>query len=129
MTTDLWYLAASVALTWAFIMVAATPGMFTHGIGWAFGNREHHPELEGASGRAKRLAANMNENLPLITALVLLAHVSGKAGDLSAMGAMVFFYGRVGHAVCYLAGVHVVRTLSWGVSVAGMFMIGASLFA
>ena len=127
MTTDLWYLAASVALTWTFIMVAATPGLLQNGLRWGFGNRDERPPLVGAAGRSQRLAANMNENLPLITALVLLAHVSGKAGDLSALGAQVFFFGRIAHAVCYLAGLHVVRTVSWAVSVAGLFMIGAAL--
>ncbi len=125
MTTDLWMLAASVALTWILIMVAATK----NGLVWAAANRDEAPPMTGAAGRADRLASNMLENLPLFTALVLTAHVSGTADDLSAQGAQVFFYARIGHAACYLIGIPWLRTLVWAVSVAGMGMIGASIFS
>ena len=128
MTIDLWYLAATVAMAWLLIMVAATPGILRNGLGWALGSREVTPEATGFEGRSKRLAANMSENLPLFASLVLVAHVSGSAGSQSALGVQIFFFARVAHALCYLIGIPGLRTASWAVSVAGMAVIGASLF-
>ena len=65
----------------------------------------------------------MLENLVLFAALVLIAAVSGKANATTAMGAMIFFWGRLAHAVVYLIGIPWLRTVCWSVSVIGMVMI------
>ena len=126
MTTDLWMLVAAVGLTWALIMVAATPSVAKNPT-WAVGNREAPLAVPAWAERAKRTSANMQENLPLFTALVLVAHVSGQADSLSALGAQIFVGARVVHAGIYIAGVPMIRTLVWLVSVVGMGMIAASL--
>jgi uncharacterized MAPEG superfamily protein len=127
MTPDLWMLAAAVALTWAQIMLAATPSvLFSRE--WAFGNRDGKIERAPWVARADRAAQNMKENLPLFTALVLLAHVSGESDASSALGAQLFVGARVLHGAVYLAGIPYLRTLLWAVSVAGMLLIESSLF-
>ncbi len=75
-------------------------------------------------GRPRRRAhLNMIENLVLFAALVLIAAVAGKANATTAMGAMIFFWGRLAYAVIYLVGIPWLRTLAWFVSVIGMAMI------
>ena len=127
MTPDLWMFAAAVALTWGQIMLAATPGVLFN-MSWAIGNREEEIEQAPWAARADRAAQNMKENLPLFTALVLLAHVSGEADASSALGAQIFVAARVAHAAVYVAGIPYLRTLIWAVSVAGMALIASSLF-
>ncbi len=127
MTTDLWMLAASVALTWVLIMAAATPTVLTNPL-WAMGNRETPLDPSPVASRLARTAENMKENLPLFAALVLVAHVSGEADATSALGAQIFFGARVLHAVIYIAGIPKIRTPVWLVSVIGMGMVGAALF-
>jgi len=127
MTPDLWMLAAAVALTWGQIMLAATPAVLFNK-SWAIGNREGKIEQAPWAARADRAAQNMKENLPLFTALVLLAHVSGEADASSALGAQIFVAARVAHAAVYVAGIPYLRTLIWAVSVAGMALIASSLF-
>ena len=127
MTPDLWMLAAAVALTWAQIMFATTPGVLKD-VTWAAGNRDKKLDQPGWVSRADRAAQNRKENLPLFTALVLLAHVSGEADATSALGAQVFVGARVVHGAVYVAGIPYARTVIWGVSVAGMAMIASSLF-
>jgi uncharacterized MAPEG superfamily protein len=63
----------------------------------------------------------------LFAALVLIAVASGKANAMTAMGAMVFFWGRLAYAVIYLAGIAWLRTAAWFVSVIGMALIAIEL--
>ena len=63
----------------------------------------------------------------VFAALVLIAAVAGKANAMTAMGAMIFFWGRVAYAVIYLAGIAWLRTAAWGVSVIGMILIAIEL--
>ncbi len=65
----------------------------------------------------------MLENLPVFAALVLVANVSGAANETTALGATIFFWGRVAHAAVSIAGVPWVRTAAFAVSLAGLLMI------
>ena len=70
----------------------------------------------------------MLENLVLFAILVLVAHAAGRANEMTALGAMLFFYGRLAHAIVYIAGVPWVRTAAWTVSVVGLLLIAVPLF-
>jgi uncharacterized MAPEG superfamily protein len=72
------------------------------------------------------IALNLNavETFAPFAALVLIAHVSGKANAMTAFWAMSFFWLRLAHAVIYLLAVPYVRTLVFTlgfVAVAGIF--------
>ena len=45
----------------------------------------------------------------------------------TALGATVFFWARVAYAVVYIAGIPWVRTAVWGVSLAGILLVGSQL--
>ena len=127
MTIDLVYLVWTVALTVVLVLVAVTAAMLQVGLPALAGNREKVPALSGFAGRADRLHRNMLENLPLFVALVLVAAVAHRSNGATAAGAALFFWARVAHALIYLIGVPWLRTLAWGVSVAGMVIIFAQL--
>ena len=123
MTTDLTMLLMTAGLHWVLIMAGAMPRLAANGLRWGLGNREdgsegHAPWVE----RAHRASVNLQENLILFAIVVLVVHVTGRANDESALGAQVFFWARVGHAVVYLAGIPVLRTVAWLVSLAGLLM-------
>lgn len=124
MTTDLWMLACTALLCLLLPLVylvgrVKTPG----GMRWGLGNRDAPLEMPPWVGRAERAHANLLENLPAFAALVLVAHVSGKAGALSALGAIIFFAARIAHAVVYIAGLVGVRTLVFITGLAGLLLI------
>mgnify|MGYP006192672237 CR=1 FL=1 len=48
-------------------------------------------------------------------------------GGMTAMGAMIFFWGRLAYAVIYIAGIAWLRTVAWFVSVIGMALIAIEL--
>jgi uncharacterized MAPEG superfamily protein len=128
MSPDLKYLLFSVVLAFVQVLIAAMAAQSQVGLVPLAGNRDSLPELTGIAGRAKRAHLNMIENLVLFTALVLIAAVAGKANAATAMGAAVFFWARLAHAIIYLIGIPWLRTLAWAVSVIGMIIIAVQLF-
>jgi len=128
MSLDLKYLLFSVLLTFVQVLISAASANQAVGLTALAGNREDMPPLTGFAGRAKRAHLNMIENMVLFTALVLIAHVAGKANAMTAMGALVFFWARLVYALIYLLGVPWLRTVAWAVSVIGMAMIALQLF-
>lgn len=127
MSPDLKYLLFSVILTFVQMLVAAMGANQAVGLPTLAGNREGLPEIRGWAGRAKRAHLNMVENMVLFAALVLIAVVAGKANAMTAMGAAIFFWGRVAYAVIYVAGIAWLRTAAWFVSVIGMVLIAIEL--
>lgn len=129
MTPELLYLLWSVALTVVLVVVATLGAMQQVGLPKLVGNREHMPELEGWAGRAERAHRNMLESLVLFAILVLAARALNVSNSLTVLGAQLFFWGRVAHAILYIAGITWVRTAAWAVSVVGLLLIFLQLIA
>ncbi|WP_439101648.1 MAPEG family protein [Congregibacter sp.] len=89
-------------------------------------NRDDLPEATPLGGRAERAANNTIEALVLFVPLALTAQVAGSA-DTVTLGATVFFWARVVYLPVYLVGIPVVRSLVWGVGVAGLAMMVMAL--
>jgi uncharacterized MAPEG superfamily protein len=130
MTVDLWMLVYS-ALLCALIPNVSVFGLsrIPGGMAWGFGNRDTPLEVPGWVERARRAHANMVENLPVFAALVLVAHVAGKADSMTALGSQIFFIARVAHAAIYIAGIPYLRTLAFFVGVIGEVMILIRIFS
>jgi len=77
--------------------------------------------------RMRSAHSNLTENLIPFAALVLAVHVAGLANEMTAMGAMVFFWARVAHVIVYTLGIPVARTLTFAAGLVGCLMI-ASVF-
>jgi uncharacterized MAPEG superfamily protein len=74
--------------------------------------------------RADRTYLNAVEAFAPFAALIIVAHISGKANPMTAFWAMWFFWMRLVHAVVYLLAVPYLRTLVFTlgfVAVAGIF--------
>ncbi len=128
MATDLTMLVWSAVLCLALPVTylvgrAQVPG----GLAWGFGNRERPLAVPAWAGRAQRAHANLVENLAPFAALVLAAHASGRANAATALGATLFFWGRVAHAAVYIAGIPYLRTAVFFVATAGELVILAQL--
>lgn len=112
LTTDLRMLVYTSVL--AFILplaYGAARAMTPGGLTWGMGNRDGEKvALPAWSLRAERAHANLLENLAPFAILVLVAHLSGQASDVTALAARIFFWARVAHALVYIAGITRVRT-------------------
>ena len=127
MSTDLTMLAYSALLTLLLAIPGTVALILEKGLNTAAGNRDQSDPLAEWGERGLRAHRNMLENLPVFAALVLVAHVSGVANEATAFGAVLFFWGRVAHAVVYIAGVPWVRTAAFVVSLIGLLRIAGEI--
>ena len=128
MTPDLQMLVWSAALALVQMLVAVVMAQGQVGLPLLAGNREDLPRLTGWAGRAQRAHLNMLESLAVFAIVVLVAHVAGRANAVTALGAGMFFWGRLAYALVYLVGVPWLRTAVWAFSIAGVVMIMSQLF-
>src|SRR5438552_14901770 len=103
MTPELIYLVWSAVLTFVLMLIAVSGATLQVGLPTLAGNREGIPDMTSWAGRAERAHSNMLENLVLFAILVLVAHAAGARNGMTLLGAQLFFWGRVGHAVLYIA--------------------------
>ena len=129
MTTDLSMLVLT-ALLCLLMPVAYLVGRSGRpgGLAWGFGNRDVPLDVAPWVRRGERAHANLVENLAPFAILVLVAHVVGKANGTTALGATLFFWGRVAHAALYIAGLPYVRTAAFFVGTAGELLILSQLW-
>jgi uncharacterized MAPEG superfamily protein len=130
MTTELIMLAWTLVLALAQILIVATMRSSETGLAYNMGARDGPaPPMRPATARMQRAQANLFETLPLFAAAVLIAHVAGRESELSAWGSIAFFGARVLYVPLYAFGVPVVRSLVWGVSLAGLAMVLAAILS
>jgi uncharacterized MAPEG superfamily protein len=123
MTPELIYLVWSAVLTFVLMLIAVSGATLQVGLPTLAGNREGMPDMTSWAGRAERAHSNMLENVVLFAILVLVAQAAGVRNGMTLLGAQLFFWGRVGHAVLYIAGIPWARTAAWVVSVVGLILI------
>ena len=128
MTPDLQMLVWSAALALVQMLVAVAGAQSQLGLPMLAGNREDLPAVTGWAGRARRAHLNMLESLVVFAIVVLVAQIAGRANETTALGAMLFFWGRLAYAVIYVAGIPWLRTAVWAVSVAGILLVFSQLF-
>jgi uncharacterized MAPEG superfamily protein len=125
MSTDLKYLAFTAMLTAALWIPYIVCQVLTNGFLSAGNYVDPAPRPVPLWGkRADRTYMNAVETFAPFAALVIVAHLTGKANPMTAFWAQSFFWLRVAHAVVYLAGIPFIRTLIFTlgfVCVAGIF--------
>lgn len=127
MTPELDLLLWSVILTFVLILIPAGEALRRNGAKAQGGARDNLPEPSIFNRRATRLYKNMLENMVLFASLVIITHLAEASNSMTLLGAQIFFYARVAHAVIYLAGWPMIRPLAWFASVIGMGMIAWQL--
>jgi uncharacterized MAPEG superfamily protein len=124
MTTEYQMLLWTVILGLVQLVIHVLVAIKARGLGWAFSPRDAAmPRLEGVGGRLDRAFYNLLETFPFFAAVVLVAGNLGVHNSMTTLGAQVFFWARVVYIPVYAAGLPVVRTGVWGVSVVGIVMV------
>lgn len=124
LTTDLRMLTYSTLLCLMLWIPYILAGIGVRGLVRMTGNPQgDYADLPQWAQRTHRAHMNLVENLAPFAALVLVAHLSGTANEITALGARLFFWARVVHAGVYMAGIPWVRTLSFAAGWAGNLII------
>lgn len=128
MTVELTYLVWSALLAIVQLLIASAGTLSRVGLDTAVGNREDMPaSLPGWVGRARRAHANLLENLVVFAILVIAAHLADRNNDMTALGALIFFWARLAFVVAYVLGITWVRSILWFAGFAGMILIALQL--
>jgi uncharacterized MAPEG superfamily protein len=124
MNLDLAMLVASCVLCLVQIVIASHASSLQRGYRWTASARDTEmPPLTGIAGRLERASRNFLETFPVFVAAVLLVHLLGRQGVLSAWGAVLYFISRLIYLPLYAAGVPIVRSLVWNVAFVGIVLV------
>jgi uncharacterized MAPEG superfamily protein len=118
------------ALGWAVVLgilqmlLAATASTSQRGLKWNVSARDGQaPPLTGAAARLQRAWANFLETFPLFAAAVLAVVLLHRQSPSTALGAQLYLWARVLYVPLYAAGIPYLRSLVWGVAMAGIGML------
>ncbi len=123
MSIELTMLLWVVILYLVQLLAQVLAGLMENGLGYSFGARDEWVNPTGIASRIERAYYNLLESLPAFAALILIAIFTGKANEMTALGSQMFFWARLAYLPAYISGIPVVRTLIWGVSMAGLVLI------
>ncbi len=123
MTTELTMLVYAASLLIVLIGIQASVGVRAMGFKTAAGPRDETPPPTAFQARTKRVVDNHREGLTVFAPIVLAAAVAGVSNEWTVLGAQLFFYSRVAHAVIYLAGLPMVRPLAYFIGLGGTIMV------
>jgi uncharacterized MAPEG superfamily protein len=130
MTPDLFALSGTLVLAIVHILAFDVARTSQYGLKWNISPRDQKtmPELSEVAGRLSRAQANLFETLPIFIGAVLIAHVSGRADHITAIGANLYFCGRLFYLPLYAYGLSPWRSIAWVASFVGLCMIVWRLF-
>ena len=124
MNLELRLLAWSVVLLIVYIAVQGAFVAPLRGAAWNAGPRdEGQPPLGKYPGRAQRALENFKETYPAFIALALALAVTARTGGNGTLGAWMWFGARVVYLPLYLLGVPWLRSVAYGVSLAGLVLL------
>jgi uncharacterized MAPEG superfamily protein len=128
MTPELTYLAYSIALFFVIVLAQGYAGIANNGPMVMANARDNLKPPTAFQARMKRLTDNYRENLWFFAPLVLIAAIAQISNHWTVLGAQIFLYSRVAHAIWYAFGLPFVRPLLWLAGVVGCGMIFLALF-
>jgi uncharacterized MAPEG superfamily protein len=128
MTVELTYLAYAIALFFVIVLLQGHSGIANNGPLVMANNRDSLKPPTTYQARMKRLTDNYRENLWFFAPLVLIAAVADISNQWTVLGAQLFFFSRVAHAIWYAFGWPYVRPLFWFAGVIACVLIFLALF-
>ena len=131
MKPELFWLALTATMTAFFWVPYVLERFVRQGIAGTLATPKMNAEPVPAewAWRAKRAHANAAENLAIFAGLVLVAQLAGVSNRITALGAALYFWGRLAHFVVYALGIPVARTLAFTVAWIGLLLIAWQIFA
>lgn len=121
---ELRILAWGCLLALIHIFAAAQVKTKQYGTKWNMGARDEDlPPPSPLVGRMERAQANFFETFPIVAAAILMIDVTHRTSTWTMLGAMLWLGARVIYLPLYAAGIPVVRTVAFMVSMVGIVML------
>ena len=124
MPVELEILALGAVLLFVHIFTATRFKTAQYGRTWNVGARDEAlPPPNAMSGRTMRAQANFQETFPIAIVALLGVVVAGRTSPITALGGWIWLCARVVYLPLYAAGVPVVRTVAFVISMVGLVMV------
>jgi uncharacterized MAPEG superfamily protein len=124
MAVELRILALGALLLFVYIFVAVRFKTAQYGRKWNTSARDEAlPPANPVTGRLIRAQANFEETFPIAIVALLGVVLANKTSPTTALGGWIWLGARVVYLPLYWAGIPVVRTLCWAVSMVGLVMV------
>ena len=124
MPVELKILALSTIVLLFYIVAATQSKTAQYGAKWNMGPRDNAvPAPSPITGRLLRAQANFLETYPIAIIALLGVVVANKTSATTALGGWVWLGARVIYWPLYAAGIPLIRTIVWGISIAGLVMV------
>ena len=124
MPVELKILALSTIVLLFYIVAATQSKTAQYGAKWNMGPRDDAvPAPSPITGRLLRAQANFLETYPIAIIALLGVVVANKTSATTALGGWVWLGARVIYWPLYAAGIPLIRTIVWGISIAGLVMV------
>ncbi|MCW2336392.1 putative MAPEG superfamily protein [Sphingobium sp. B2D3A] len=124
MPIELIILAWGCLLALVHIFAAVRAKTAQYGTAWNVGARDQSlPEPKPLVGRLARAQANYFETFPIVAIAILIDAQLGLFDRWTAIGAALWLGARIVYLPLYAAGVPVVRTMVFGISMIGVLML------
>jgi len=124
MPVELRIAAFGALLLFVHLFIAVHLKTRQYGAKWNMGARdEAQPPLDPLPGRLSRAQANFLETFPIAIVALLGVVIAGRTSPTTALGGWIWLGARVVYLPLYAAGIAVVRTLAWTVSIVGLAMV------
>ena len=124
MPVELRIAAFGAVLLAVHIIIATQLKNNQYGVKWNMGPRDGDlPEPRPGTGRMIRAQANFLETFPIAVIALLGVVIAGRTSPATAFGGWIWLGARIVYIPLYAAGVPVVRTIIWGISIFGLAMV------
>ncbi|MFL6732964.1 MAG: MAPEG family protein [Sphingomicrobium sp.] len=124
MPIELRILALGALLLLVHIFAAVRFKTRQYGTKWNVGPRdEAMPPLDPVAGRLARAQANFQETFPIAIVALAGVVVAGRTSAITALGGWIWLGARIVYLPLYAAGIPVVRTMAFMISIAGLALI------
>ena len=124
MPVEIKILAFGALLLFIHIFTATRFKTAQYGRNWNVGARDEVlPEANAMTGRTARAQANFQETFPIAVVALLGVVLANKTSANTALGGWIWLGARVVYLPLYAAGIRVVRTIVWTISMIGLAMV------
>jgi uncharacterized MAPEG superfamily protein len=124
MPVELRILAFGAVLLVIQIIAATQAKNVQYGAKWNIGPRDEPlAPANPITGRLMRAQANFAETLPIAIIALLGVVVAGRTSSTTALGGWLWLGARIVYVPLYAAGIPVIRTISWAISIVGLAMV------
>jgi len=124
MAVELKILALGSLLLIIYIFTATRFKTAQYGRKWNIGARDEAlPPPSPLAGRTMRAQANFEETFPIAIVALLGVVLAGRTSHLTALGGWIWLGARLAYLPIYAAGIPVVRTIVFLISMVGLGMV------